>query len=125
MSKQQTVITKGDYKTKDGRDVRIVEVVDDVAIGYMNHNPHTVSTWQSSTGRLFFNGKTSGADLVDPNAKKPIKMERWLTIYRDDSLGFSVGGQHHTMDKAKRAKGGDCVAITKVTIDCMEGDNLE
>lgn len=67
----------GKYKTRDGKDVEIVAVVKGAAIGYFIEQESDVvevNTWSEKTGR-FYIGAVSGLDLIDPNAKKPIKQD--------------------------------------------------
>jgi len=116
----------GKYKARYGQDVEIVAVVGDVAIGYMHNNPKAANTWEAKTGRFFIDFKNESAyDLIDPNAKKPIKHDLWLTVYKSDSRGVYAGGGYATKEVAIGSKCNGCIAIAKVTIDCMEGDNLD
>ena len=116
----------GKYKTRGGEDVEIVAVVGDVAIGYMYKNPKAANTWSTHTGRFHFESSDeSRLDLINPNARKPIKQDLWLTIYKTNSRGVYVGGGYVTKEEAKGRKCNDCIAIAKVTIDCMEGDGLD
>lgn len=120
----------GNYKTKDGQDVEIVAVVKGVAIGYFpaeESDVVEVNTWSAHTGRyLFESSKESVYDLIDPNAKKPIKQELWVTVYnRHSGDGVYVGGGYVAKEEADGMRCNGCIAIAKVTIDCMEGDNLD
>jgi len=116
----------GKYKARYGQDVEIVAVVGDVAIGYIHNNPKAANTWEAKTGRFFIDSKNESAyDLIDPNAKRPIKQELWLTLYKSDCSGAYAGGGYATLQQAKEYKNSMCIAIAKVTIDCMEGDNLD
>ena len=116
----------GKYKTRVGEDVEIVAVVGDVAIGYFHDNPKLANTWSTHTGRFHFESSDeSRLDLINPNARKPIKQDLWLTIYKTNSRGVYVGGGYVTKEEAKGRKCNDCIAIAKVTIDCMEGDGLD
>ena len=120
----------GKYKTRYGQDVEIVAVVKGVAIGYfIEHESDVVevNTWSENTGRYYI-GSTHehGHDLIDPNAKKPIKQDVWLTIYKSVSgNGVFFGRAYATKQEAKEHKREDCIAITQVQIDCMEGDGLD
>ena len=120
----------GSYKTRAGQDVEIVAVVKGVAIGYFTEQESgdvEVNTWSESTGRFYIGSvDESGYDLIDPNAKKPIKQDVWLTIYKSVSgNGVFFGRAYATKQEAKEHKREDCIAITQVQIDCMEGDNLD
>ena len=116
----------GKYKMRGGGYAEIVAVVNGIAIGFLDNDPTEVTTWIAKTGGFFIDKSVeSRFDLIDPNAKKQIKVERWLTIYHDDSMGYFHAGAYKSLDAAKENKGRDCVAITKITIDCMEGDNLD
>lgn len=116
----------GKYKTRDDEDVEIVAVVGEVAIGYIHDDPLLVDTWSPKTGRYFIEGtEEHSLDLIDPNAKRPIKQELWLTIYKSDSRGVYAGGGYASKEVANGSKCNDCIAIAKVTIDCLEGDCLE
>ena len=120
-------IEVGEYKTRGGRDVTVVSVVDGIAIGYYTESGPAVSTkvWRADNGRYFVRSNTiSHIDLV---RKKPqrIKREVWLTVRNDLGEGLVAGGGYESLELAKKAKGPSCVAIARVEIDCMEGENLE
>lgn len=119
-------IEVGEYKTRAGRDVVVVAVVGDVAIGYYSERgPETVSSWRADNGRYYIQTQhESCGDLV---RKKPqrIKREVWLTVRSDHGDGILVGGGYKSLELAKQARGPSCTAIVRHEIDCMEGENLE
>lgn len=116
----------GKYKMRSGRDAEVVAVRGDIAIGFIDDDPELLQSWLAKTGAYHFdNSGESIFDLIHPDAKKPIKLERWLTIYYNDSNSSFVGGTYVSLDEAKQNKQCDCIAIAKVEIDCMEGDNLD
>jgi hypothetical protein len=121
------MLTVGTYKTRDGDDVKIVAVEDEIAIGYIVKRGANrgLSTWRADNGRFFLEtDEEHGFDLID--TKPRIKFERWATIYRQDGLGLVIGGMHNTIATAKlSAVVGDCIAIARVKIDCTEGENLD
>ena len=126
------MLAVGNYKTREGNDVKIVAIEDGVAIGYIVKRGvnRGLSTWRADNGRFFFDcDDEHSSDLID--TKPRIKFERWATIYRDKQFGQLVGGLHETLNKAKLARGNaaslgeNCFAIARVVIDCTEGENLD
>ena len=120
-------IEVGEYKTRGGRDVTVVSVVDGIAIGYYTESGPAVSTkvWRADNGRYFVRSNTtSHIDLVRKKPKR-IKREVWLTVRSDTSAGIIVGGGYESLEQARAAKGASCAAIVRHEIDCEEGENLE
>ena len=125
------MLTVGNYKTRDGRDVKIVAIEDGIAIGYIvEEGINSLTTWRASNGRYYLDDDYDhGNDLID--TKPRIRFERWATVYRDERTGQFVGGLHETLNKAKLAKdnsvsvGEIALAIARVEIDCVEGENLD
>lgn len=118
------MLTVGTCKTRDGDDVKIVAIDDGVAIGYLvQEGIEGVTTWRADNGRYFDCDKDHQFDIID--TKPRIKFERWATIYRQDGLGLVIGGMHNTIATARlSAVVGACIAIARVEIDCVEGENL-
>lgn len=116
----------GEYKTKGGKVVDIVAVVDSVAIGYFDKDPTFADAWDAKTGSYISDLESERwHDLIDPNAK-PIKQDRWVPIYRNKFNGrVYVGALRRSKRAAQNSKCKHCIAIAKVTIDCMEGDGLD
>lgn len=121
------MLAVGMYKTRDGRDVKILAIEDGVAIGYIVEEGVNcgLATWRADNGRFYLDGDEDEIhDIID--AKPRIKFERWATVYRQDGLGLVIGGMHNTIATAKlSAVVGDCIAIARVKIDCVEGENLD
>lgn len=118
------MLTVGTYKTRGGEDVKIVAIENGIAIGYIVDRGvnRGLSTWRADNGRFYFDcDEDHSNDIID--TKPRIKFERWATIYRDERVGLFIGGLHETLDKAKRVE--SCIAIARVVIDCMEGENLD
>ena len=114
----------GKYKMRGGGDAEIVAVVNGVAIGFTNGDAANTESWNAKTGGYHFDDfGESRFDLIDPNAKKPIKVEAWVTVYLGD--GCPIGGGYSSLEEAQQNKQAGCVAIAKVEIDCTEGDNLD
>ena len=126
------MLTVGTYKTRDGRDVKILAIEDGIAIGYIVEEGVNsgLTTWRADRGSYYLDlDYDHSKDLID--TKPRIKFERWATIYRDERAGQLIGGLHETLNKAKLAKansvqvGEIALAIARVVIDCVEGENLD
>ena len=119
----------GKYKMRNGGDAEVVAVVDGIAIGYMYDTPENAESWSAKSGSIGCDDdchEICGFDLIDPNAKKPIKVEVWVTVYPGICpIGYSTGGAYPSLEVARAHRYAGCIAITKVEIDCMEGDNLD
>ena len=118
------MLTVGTYKTRDGRDVKILAIDDGIAIGYIvAEGIDGVTTWDANNGHYWINDATEDCnDIID--TKPRIKFERWATIGYEKSIGYFIIGLHATLGKAK-AGSLDCIAIARVEIDCVEGENLD
>lgn len=115
----------GKYKMRSGRDAEVVAVRGEIAIGFIANDPGQVETWLAKTGAYHFGSSAESIfDLIDPNAKKPIKFEKWVSIYGESCGGYYIG-VHNLLSDAKLVESESKIAITKVTIECMEGDNLD
>ena len=117
------MLTVGNYKTRDERDVKIVAIEGNIAIGYIvQEGIDSVTTWSADTGRFWIDSNDEDCnDIID--TKPRIKFERWATIGRCDAIGCFVIGLHPTLENAR--SGAECVAIAHVVIDCVEGENLD
>lgn len=114
----------GKYKMRNGGDAEVVAVVNGIAIGFVDNDPVDTATWISKTGGFFIDASgESRFDLIDPNAKKTIRVEAWVTVYLGD--GCPIGGGYSSLEEAQQKKQAGCIAIAKVEIDCVEGDNLD
>ena len=123
------MLAVGMYKTRDGKDVKIVAIDDGIAIGYLvEEGTDGLTTWDANSGRFWIDTEDRN-DIID--TKPRIKMEIWATVYRDQQIGQFIGGWHETLNKAKLAKdnsvafGEIALAIARVEIDCTEGENLD
>lgn len=119
------MLAVGTYKTKDGRDVKIVAIEDGIAIGYIvKIGASDATTWRADSGRFYLDDDEDHRnDIIDTRPR--IKFERWATVYRRDGVGLVIGGLHDTLAAAKAVKADDCLAIAPVPIDCVEGENLD
>ena len=117
------MLTVGTYKTRGGVDAVIVAVVDGFAIGYrVSEGPSGATTWNANSGSYCWgDGSEDSWDIID--ARPRIKFERWATIGRCDAIGCFVIGLHSTLENAR--SGAECVAIARIEIDCVEGENLD
>ena len=120
------MLTVGMYKTRDSDDVKIVAIEDGVAIGYIVKRGvnRGLTTWRADNGRFFFDCDDDHVnDLIDTRPR--IKREAWLTIYEEDCDGVIVGGGYATKEAALENRQEGCIAIARVGIDCVEGENLD
>ena len=117
------MLTVGNYETRDGRDVTIVAVDCGVAIGYpIDLGPKHVTTWNARSGRWCNDSNESPFDILDD--MNQIKFEKWVTLYREAGGGYYID-VHNLLCDAKLVESTDKVAITKIKIDCTEGENLD
>lgn len=119
----------GKYKMRDGRDAVVVWVVKGIAIGYVDSDPRLTRSWEANTGRTY-SRHISGLDLVHLDEKRkeqtPIKAELWATIDRGVSIDpYIVTPRYCSRADAIRSMSESCIAIVKISIDCMEGDGLD
>ena len=120
------MLTVGNYKTKDGRDVKIVAIECGIAIGYIVKQGVNggLSTWRADNGRFYLDCDDDHLyDIID--TKPRIKWEAWLTIYNQGVYGVVVGGGYSTKNAAQENREAECIAIAHVVIDCVEGENLD
>lgn len=114
-------IEVGNYRTKSGRDVTVVAVVDEIAIGYFTEcGPASVKNWRADNGRYLIKYDVeSSCDLIRKKPKR-IKLDGWLRIYKRSDGSFYTSIFEPVKPSCKEA-----VAITKIVIDCEEGENLD
>lgn len=119
------MLTVGTYKTRGGVDAVIVAVVDGFAIGYrVSEGPSGATTWNANSGSYCWgDGSEDSWDIID--ARPRIKMEAWLTIYKEEFDGIVAGGGYSTKNAAQENRGAECIAIARIEIDCVEGENLD
>lgn len=119
-------IEVGNYRTKSGRDVTVVAVVDEIAIGYFTEcGPASVKNWRADNGRYLIKYDVeSSCDLIRKKPKR-IKLEKWATLYRGGNNGGCYIDLHNSLSHAKSVDSAGKVAITKIVIDCEEGENLD
>ena len=117
-------IEVGNYRTKSGYDVTIVAVDCLVAIGYrIDLGPKHVEAWDARSGRCFAESNSrSGNDIIVQAMK--IRFEKWATLYREANGGYYIA-LHNSLSDAKLVDSAGKVAITKIVIDCEEGENLD
>lgn len=119
-------IEVGEYKTKCGEDVTVIAVVDGIAIGYYTeYGPTSVNYWKADNGSYFAkHDAESSSDLVRKKPKR-IKLEKWATLCRGGNNGGCYIDLHNSLSDAKLVDSAGKVAITKIVIDCEEGENLD
>lgn len=114
------------YRTRDGREVRILAVD-----GFGKHPVHGV--YLSEVGWVLYRWAANGSAYppwyADGNTKdlievKPrIQREYWMNLYTDN--GWSIHTQefhaHNVLPIENREKR---IACVKITIDCEEGEGL-
>lgn len=119
----------GKYKMRGGRDAVVVAVAKGVAIGYVDSDPSETRSWDARTGR-HSSRQISGLDLIHPSDKRkkttPIRVELWATIERGMSIDpYIVTARYYSRAEALRSMGAYCIAVVRISIDCMEGDGLD
>lgn len=128
-SKAKFVVTPGKYLTKGSpnREVIIVAEAEGRAFGYfVGEGPMYPQSWAVDGGFFYTEDRRSLVDLIDPNQPKRIKKVAWLTLRADMEVdGLVCGGGYATKEMAKKAAHMTCIAIARVEIDCLGGDNLE
>lgn len=114
-------IEVGEYKTRCGGDVVVIAIVDSIVIGYfIDEGPESVTSWRADNGRHFV--QTQRESAIDLIRKKPkrIKIDGWLRIYKR-----SDGSYYTSVFEPVKPSCKEAVAITKIVIDCEEGENLD
>jgi len=112
---------KKQYKTRDGREVRIYAM--DGGINHSAVHGAVFSDGYWSARQWFPNGQyfngfdTHDLDLIE--VKPRIKREVWVNVYNRNILG-AYGSRE--MADANSARGR--IACVKLTIDCEEGEGL-
>ena len=106
------------YKTRDGRDVRIY------ATDGTGHHPvhgaiREFNGWYSCNWSQY--GKyseepDSPSHLIE--VKQRIKIERWVLVERDESYSLWI-------DKPSKASCGDAFAITQIVFEVEEGEGID
>ena len=120
------MLTVGKYKTRNGRDVKIVAIEDGVAIGYFVGVgvADGLSTWTAKNGRFWDDWNVEDCnDIIDTRPR--IKREVWLSVYKQEFFGVVAGLGYSTKKQATQEMKEGCIAIARVEIDCVEGENLD
>ena len=120
------MLAVGTYKTRDGKDVKIVAIEGGIAIGYIVELGFNrgLSTWRADNGRFYFDlDEDHSNDLID--TKPRIKREAWLAVYKQEFFGVVAGLGYSTKEQAMEEMKEGCIAIARVVIDCTEGENLD
>jgi len=114
---------KKQYKTRDGREVRIYAV--DGCDPYPIHGAINVdgkwigSAWKSDGGYLTSTQQTDKADLIEVRPR--IQREVWVNVY-PGVMSDCVYTDKRIADKcASKAR----IACVKLVIDCEEGHGLD
>ena len=108
------------YRTRDGREVRIYAV--DCGSAYPVHGAlredgyWDVLCW-TQDGRIIDDGIIRDADLIE--VKPRIKREVWLNVYPS---GQTFYGSRKDADSLCHK--GNRIACVRLTIDCEEGEGL-
>ena len=107
------------YKTRDGRDVRIY-----ATDGAGQHSVH--GALKSSQGWIYATWDSQG-HIVDPSretledlieSKPRMKFDRWVLVERDGDYSL-------WLDKPSKASCGDAFAITQIVFEVEEGEGLD
>jgi hypothetical protein len=106
------------YRTRDGREVRVYSTDNDTSILSVHGAYWTGLLWNIcewlKTGSHFAD---SQLDLIE--CRPRIKREVWVNVYRLPGTGDCFESKHD----ADRY-GGNRIACVKLTIDCDEGEGL-
>ncbi len=106
------------YKTRDGREVRIYAVDGSGSLPVHGAIKNTYG-WEPyqwiKDGRSYL--KDGPEDLIE--VKPRIQREVWVNVYP-----WGVSHAYESKDVADEGKGGDRIACVKVVIDCEEGEGL-
>lgn len=113
---------KKQYRTRDGREVRIYAVYSGSEGNIIHGAVRNGSGWGlfawHNTGCYFEDGKASIHDLIE--VKPRIKREVWVNVYPD-----SISGSfHRSREDADKYRFEGCMACVKIVIDCEEGEGL-
>lgn len=108
------------YRTRDGREVRIYAV--DGGTEYPVHGAEwtgvswRIKSWMAD-GRLTNQGRTD-CDLIE--VKPRIKRDIWVNVYNKTGDWAT----HDTREDADECASRNRIACVKLTIDCEEGEGL-
>ena len=109
---------KKQYRTRDGREVRIyaVDGDDEMPIhgAVLTSHGWKVNSWQRSGKWL--DGGNDGADLIE--VKPRIKRKVWVNVYPGWEHAYS------TKRDAEIGSGQNCIACVEIDIDVEEGHGL-
>lgn len=120
-----TISMDKQYRTRDGREVRIYALDGDSSEcrvhgaikwdqGWVQHNWH-------ETGFYYDNKEESLCDLIE--IKPRIQREMWLNVYEED-WKFCIAAGYSTKAAADLVAPPSRIACVKVVIDCEEGEGL-
>jgi hypothetical protein len=116
---------KKQYRTRDGREVRIyaVDGGGPLSVHGAIYKP-CLEEWETrqwpATGH-YGTENPSPCDLIE--VKPRIKREVWVNVYRQED-GFEFCELHENREDADYKPGDARIACVKLTIDCEEGDGL-
>ena len=117
-----TIDMNKQYKTRDGRGVKIytVDAGGDFPVhGAINELGGWIMYSWLRDGRSWGITEVSNEDLVE--VKQRIKRDVWINIYpHEEKLGLA----HITKESADSTAGEYRIACVKVEIDCEEGEGL-
>lgn len=116
-----TIELNKQYKTRDGREVRIYAV--DGGKPYpvhgsikVNDDQWELASWQSD-GRLSYKDYLNDSDLIEVRPR--IKRKVWANVYPGGIVNV-----RYTRADADDDATSDRIACVRLTIDCEEGDGL-
>ena len=114
---------KKQYRTRDGREVRIYAVdgkgPSSVIHGAVNAGDGWVPFSWFEDGRYRYG--QDGTDLIE--VKPRIKTKAWLNVYRHED-GFEFNEVWESKHAADSARGDACIACVEIDIDVEEGHGL-
>jgi hypothetical protein len=107
------------YKTRDGREVRIYATDGGGSYpthGAIKHGEGWVSAWWGSSGYVVSPCREMPDDLIE--VKPRMKFERWALVERN-------GGYSLWLDKPSKSVSVDAFAITRISFEVEEGEGLD
>jgi hypothetical protein len=113
---------KKQYRTRDGREVRIYAVdgggAKPVHGAIRNNELWDFHCWSSLGYWALVSGAETPLDLIE--VKPRIKRDVWVNVYDD----FQILTCHHDQGAANWHARQNRIACVKLTIDCEEGEGL-
>ena len=110
---------KKQYRTRDGREVRIYAVDGGgdwpVHGAYMHGDTWRIISW-TAAGSVYSHKTDTDLIEVPPRIKRKV----WVNVYREGAFGYPnrAWADNHAGNSSER------IACVKLTIDCEEGEGL-